>query len=104
MRVQNPDFSSQLCYPLSVPLAPILVPPSVKWAERLLESRPGVSGHEPAQLPDASSPWCVFSLPVVKVGDEIVRINGYSIASCTHEEVINLIRTKKTVSIKVRRE
>lgn len=39
-----------------------------------------------------------------KVGDEIVRINGYSISSCTHEEVINLIRTKKTVSIKVRRE
>ncbi|XP_039092743.1 harmonin isoform X2 [Hyaena hyaena] len=36
------------------------------------------------------------------VGDEIVRINGYSISSCTHEEVINLIRTKKTVSIKVR--
>lgn len=40
----------------------------------------------------------------VQVGDEIVRINGYSISSCTHEEVINLIRTKKTVSIKVRRE
>ncbi|XP_010187314.1 PREDICTED: harmonin, partial [Mesitornis unicolor] len=36
------------------------------------------------------------------VGDEIVRINGYSISSCTHEEVINLIRTKKIVSIKVR--
>uniref|UniRef100_A0A8C7E4I4 USH1 protein network component harmonin n=1 Tax=Naja naja TaxID=35670 RepID=A0A8C7E4I4_NAJNA len=39
----------------------------------------------------------------LQVGDEIVRINGYSISSCTHEEVINLIRTKKTVSIKVRR-
>ncbi|XP_075784197.1 harmonin isoform X2 [Pelodiscus sinensis] len=38
----------------------------------------------------------------LQVGDEIVRINGYSIASCTHEEVINLIRTKKIVSIKVR--
>uniref|UniRef100_A0A8C9MP23 USH1 protein network component harmonin n=1 Tax=Serinus canaria TaxID=9135 RepID=A0A8C9MP23_SERCA len=38
----------------------------------------------------------------VVVGDEIVRINGYSISSCTHEEVINLIRTKKIVSIKVR--
>uniref|UniRef100_A0A8D1LB25 PDZ domain-containing protein n=1 Tax=Sus scrofa TaxID=9823 RepID=A0A8D1LB25_PIG len=46
--------------------------------------------------PDACSP------SVAKVGDEIVRINGYSISSCTHEEVINLIRTKKTVSIKVR--
>ncbi|XP_049746541.1 harmonin isoform X1 [Elephas maximus indicus] len=38
----------------------------------------------------------------LQVGDEIVRINGYSISSCTHEEVINLIHTKKTVSIKVR--
>ncbi|XP_057363430.1 harmonin isoform X10 [Manis pentadactyla] len=38
----------------------------------------------------------------LQVGDEIVRINGYSISSCTHEEIINLIRTKKTVSIKVR--
>ncbi|NXF16946.1 USH1C protein, partial [Rhodinocichla rosea] len=36
----------------------------------------------------------------LQVGDEIVRINGYSISSCTHEEVINLIRTKKIVSIK----
>ncbi|XP_024058136.2 harmonin isoform X1 [Terrapene carolina triunguis] len=38
----------------------------------------------------------------LQIGDEIVRINGYSISSCTHEEVINLIRTKKIVSIKVR--
>ncbi|XP_027760188.1 harmonin isoform X2 [Empidonax traillii] len=38
----------------------------------------------------------------LQVGDEVVRINGYSISSCTHEEVINLIRTKKIVSIKVR--
>uniref|UniRef100_A0A4W5R866 Usher syndrome 1C n=1 Tax=Hucho hucho TaxID=62062 RepID=A0A4W5R866_9TELE len=35
-------------------------------------------------------------------GNEIVRINGYSISSCIHEEVINLIKTKKTVSLKVR--
>ncbi|XP_041447387.1 USH1 protein network component harmonin S homeolog isoform X1 [Xenopus laevis] len=38
----------------------------------------------------------------LQIGDELVRINGYSISSCTHEEVINLIRTKKIVSIKVR--
>uniref|UniRef100_A0A8C9QSJ8 Usher syndrome 1C n=1 Tax=Scleropages formosus TaxID=113540 RepID=A0A8C9QSJ8_SCLFO len=38
----------------------------------------------------------------LQIGDEIVRINGYSISSCIHEEVINLIRTKKTVSLKVR--
>ncbi|XP_063800172.1 harmonin isoform X8 [Pseudophryne corroboree] len=38
----------------------------------------------------------------LQIGDEVVRINGYSISSCTHEEVINLIRTKKIVSIKVR--
>uniref|UniRef100_A0A672QPT6 USH1 protein network component harmonin n=1 Tax=Sinocyclocheilus grahami TaxID=75366 RepID=A0A672QPT6_SINGR len=37
-----------------------------------------------------------------RVGDEIVRINGYSISSCIHEEVINLIKTKKIVSLKVR--
>ncbi|XP_052336657.1 harmonin-like [Oncorhynchus keta] len=38
----------------------------------------------------------------LQMGDEIVRINGYSISSCIHEEVINLIKTKKTVSLKVR--
>ncbi|XP_073328547.1 harmonin [Pagrus major] len=38
----------------------------------------------------------------LQVGDEIVRINGYSIASCIHEEVISLIKTKKIVSLKVR--
>lgn len=38
------------------------------------------------------------------MGDEIVRINGYSISSCIHEEVINLIKTKKIVSLKVRRK
>lgn len=39
-----------------------------------------------------------------QVGDEIVRINGYSISSCIHEEIISLIKTKKIVSLKVRRE
>uniref|UniRef100_A0A3P9KGY8 Harmonin n=1 Tax=Oryzias latipes TaxID=8090 RepID=A0A3P9KGY8_ORYLA len=39
----------------------------------------------------------------LQVGDEIVRINGYSISSCIHEEVISLIKTTKTVSLKVRR-
>uniref|UniRef100_A0A8C5GH10 Harmonin n=1 Tax=Gouania willdenowi TaxID=441366 RepID=A0A8C5GH10_GOUWI len=38
----------------------------------------------------------------LQVGDEIVRINGYSISSCIHEEVISLIKTKKVVSLKVR--
>uniref|UniRef100_A0A8C7YDL8 Usher syndrome 1C n=1 Tax=Oryzias sinensis TaxID=183150 RepID=A0A8C7YDL8_9TELE len=38
----------------------------------------------------------------LQVGDEIVRINGYSISSCIHEEVISLIKTTKTVSLKVR--
>ncbi|MEQ2189778.1 hypothetical protein GOODEAATRI_028873, partial [Goodea atripinnis] len=37
------------------------------------------------------------------VGDEIVRINGYSISSCIHEEVISLIKTKKIVSLKEKR-
>uniref|UniRef100_A0A672H1U5 Harmonin n=1 Tax=Salarias fasciatus TaxID=181472 RepID=A0A672H1U5_SALFA len=39
----------------------------------------------------------------LQVGDEIVRINGYSISSCIHEEVISLIKSNKTVSLKVRR-
>ncbi|XP_029951685.1 harmonin isoform X1 [Salarias fasciatus] len=38
----------------------------------------------------------------LQVGDEIVRINGYSISSCIHEEVISLIKSNKTVSLKVR--
>uniref|UniRef100_A0A665UK04 Harmonin n=1 Tax=Echeneis naucrates TaxID=173247 RepID=A0A665UK04_ECHNA len=38
----------------------------------------------------------------LQVGDEIVRINGYSISSCIHEEIISLIKTKKIVSLKVR--
>ncbi|XP_047453304.1 harmonin [Mugil cephalus] len=38
----------------------------------------------------------------LQVGDEIVRINGYSISSCIHEEVISLIKAKKIVSLKVR--
>ncbi|XP_038161505.1 harmonin [Cyprinodon tularosa] len=38
----------------------------------------------------------------LQVGDEIVRINGYSISSCIHEEVISLIKIKKIVSLKVR--
>ncbi|KAM8861358.1 harmonin isoform 2-T2 [Synchiropus picturatus] len=38
----------------------------------------------------------------LQVGDEIVRINGYSISSCIHEEVISLIKANKIVSLKVR--
>ncbi|XP_041965092.1 harmonin [Alosa sapidissima] len=38
----------------------------------------------------------------LQIGDEIVRINGYSISSCIHEEIISLIKTKKIVSLKVR--
>lgn len=48
--------------------------------------------------------WGLFFLFVVKVGDEIVRINGYFIFLCIYEEVINFIRIKKIVFIKVRRE
>uniref|UniRef100_A0A8C2GEL3 Usher syndrome 1C n=1 Tax=Cyprinus carpio TaxID=7962 RepID=A0A8C2GEL3_CYPCA len=57
--------------------------------------------NEPKRLPlfDAIRPLIPLKH---QVGDEIVRINGYSISSCIHEEVINLIKTKKTVSLKVR--
>ncbi|XP_075894132.1 harmonin isoform X1 [Nelusetta ayraudi] len=51
-----------------------------------------------SQIVKDSQAWNVG----LQVGDEIVRINGYSISSCIHEEVINLIKTKKIVSLKVR--
>lgn len=60
--------------------------------------------HFITKLFNVNSELNINSLFHLEVGDEIVRINGYSISSCTHEEVINLIRTKKIVSIKVRRK
>ena len=43
-------------------------------------------------------------LSSLKVGEEKVSINGYNISCCIHEEVININKTKKTVSLKVRRK
>lgn len=38
----------------------------------------------------------------LKVGDEIVRINGLILSEATHEEVTNLIKLKKSLILTVR--
>lgn len=42
---------------------------------------------------------CTFIL--WKVGDEIVRVNGYTIAEAVHEEVLNLIKGRDEIELKV---
>nr|XP_022316588.1 uncharacterized protein LOC111120143 isoform X2 [Crassostrea virginica] len=37
----------------------------------------------------------------LKVGDEIVRVNGYTIAEAVHEEVLNLIKGRDEIELKV---
>ncbi|XP_052064137.1 harmonin-like isoform X1 [Mytilus californianus] len=37
----------------------------------------------------------------LKVGDEIVRVNGFTIAEAIHEEVLNLIKTYNQIELKV---
>ena len=39
---------------------------------------------------------------IMQVGDEIVRINGLILSESTHEEVVNLIRLKKTLTLTLR--
>lgn len=36
-----------------------------------------------------------------KVGDEIVRVDGYTIAEAVHEEVLNLIKGRDEIELKV---
>ncbi len=38
----------------------------------------------------------------LKVGDEVVRVNGLILSESTHEEVCNLIKLKKTLTLTVR--
>nr|XP_032837246.1 harmonin [Petromyzon marinus] len=38
----------------------------------------------------------------IQVGDEVVRVNGFSVASCTHDEVLSLMRARRSVALKVR--
>ena len=39
-----------------------------------------------------------------KVGDEIVRVNGFTISEAIHEEVLNLIKGKDEIELKVTSE
>eukprot|EP00731_Ephydatia_muelleri_P006565 Em0003g813a len=38
----------------------------------------------------------------LKAGDELIRVNGLTLLESTHEEVANLIRLKKTITLTVR--
>lgn len=38
----------------------------------------------------------------LKMGDEIVRVNGLTLSQSTHEETVNLIKLKKTLTLTVR--
>ena len=38
----------------------------------------------------------------LKVGDEIIRINGLILTESTHEEAVNLIKLKKTLTLTLR--
>ncbi|CAM9105514.1 unnamed protein product, partial [Lampetra fluviatilis] len=38
----------------------------------------------------------------IQVGDEVVRVNGFSVSCCTHEEVLSLVRARRSVALKVR--
>ena len=35
----------------------------------------------------------------LKVGDELLRINGLILSESTHEEVVNILRLKKTLTL-----
>ena len=42
------------------------------------------------------------SILTIQVGDEIIRINGLILSESTHEEVVNLIKLKKTLTLTIR--
>ena len=45
-----------------------------------------------------------FLIYILQVGDEIVRLNGFTISQGIHEEVVNLIQSREELILKVRRE
>ncbi|VDI27216.1 Hypothetical predicted protein [Mytilus galloprovincialis] len=47
------------------------------------------------------TPGSQADLQGLKVGDEIVRVNGFTIAEAIHEEVLNLIKTYNQIELKV---
>lgn len=37
-----------------------------------------------------------------QAGDEVVRVNGLTLTHATHEEVVNLVKLKKTLTLSLR--
>ncbi len=46
--------------------------------------------------------WPPAALPTLQAGDEVVRVNGLTLSQATHEEVVNLLRLKKTLTLSLR--
>ena len=44
----------------------------------------------------------LFCFVVIQVGYEIVRINGLTLSEVTHEEAVNLLKIKKTMTVVVK--
>ena len=40
----------------------------------------------------------------LRVGDEIVRVNGFTIAEAIHDDVLNLIKSRDEIVLKVTRK
>ena len=43
-----------------------------------------------------------FSIVIFQPGDEILLVNGFMITESTHAEVVSLIRTRRSLRLKVR--
>ena len=41
---------------------------------------------------------------VLQVGDEIRKLNGFTVSQAIHEEVLNLIRSRSELDLKIRSE
>ncbi|XP_070557349.1 harmonin-like isoform X2 [Ptychodera flava] len=48
-------------------------------------------------IPDSQA-----SIKGLKVGDQVVRVNGFNISQATHDEVLALIHSKRSVTLKVK--
>ena len=44
----------------------------------------------------------LISVTHMQVGDEVLRVNGLTLVDAIHEEVVNLIKLKKTLTLTVR--
>jgi len=43
-------------------------------------------------------------LSVLQIGDQIIRINGYSVVDAVHQEVLQYIKSQNHVELRVRRK